>query len=219
MLREQCFLSFLVWKKEKEFLMSVNTGESPLRAVPSWNVDKYLPSSLMEGITLGFTFGTSLPSWLPLYCKVLTPSQEPREQGEKPNSVPVSFNTPNTSAWNNWSSTSHRLSHALLFSLFVLPFLLNSHFISVAYRRLFPPFFFADLRLHVLFLALCWAAWLFYNDVCHSKQCGLVSKLYKKLTSLFHRNWFLSSTIFRRCLSTATTTIWEWEKMETWFVT
>lgn len=45
--------------------------------------------------------------------EVLTSSQEPAEPGGRkkkyPGSVPVSFNTPRTSAWNKWTSTSQRL--------------------------------------------------------------------------------------------------------------
>lgn len=103
----------------------------------------------MYEITPSFVSGALLPCWLPLHCKVLTPSQEPRDQGEKPNAVPVSFNTPNTPAWNNWTSTSHRLLVALLLSLFVLPFPLNSHFISVGYRAFF--LCFSWLRPHMCY--------------------------------------------------------------------
>lgn len=96
-------------KSVKTPVWSVNTGGNPLGTVSSQNSGKYLLSSSVHGITLDFMEGAPLPCWLPLHCEVLTPSQEPRDQWEKPYSFPDSFNTPNTSAWNNWTSTSHRL--------------------------------------------------------------------------------------------------------------
>lgn len=52
--------------------------------VLSQNSGKYLLSSSVYGITPGFMLGAPLLYSLPLHCKVLTPSQEPRVQGENP---------------------------------------------------------------------------------------------------------------------------------------
>lgn len=52
-------------------------------------------------------------------------------------------------------------------------------------------------------------------------SCGAASVLLKRkiYLSLKCRNWFLNSTISRRCLSTATATTWEWGRAGPWFGT
>lgn len=148
----------------------------PLGIVLSQNAGKYLLSSPMWGVTIGFMLGggAPIPSWLPLHCEVLTSSQEPRDQGEKPSSVPVSFNTPNTSAWNNWTSTSHRLLMAccLVCLSYLSPWILTpSQWDTEAYFLCF-----SWLCPHTLFLALCWIVGRLYGENCGIRR-GPVSEL------------------------------------------
>lgn len=125
--------------------------------------------------------------------------KSPETSGEKPSSVPVSFNAPNTSAWNNWKSTSHHLlmPRCLLCLSYLSPRILTSSQRD-AERFFLTPFVFHGSSLK-----------------CH--PVNPCTSLFLPLSK--RRSWFLSSTTSRRCSSTTTATIWGWGRTGPWFVT
>lgn len=151
--------------------------------------------------------GCCVPSWFTLQCRVLTSSQASSYQREKLSSAPLSFNIPNTSAWNNCTNTSHCLLLAccLVCLSYLLPWNLTSPHCSSE------PF--------------CYC--IDTHDCCQlygeSGTNRRDQSMSSELTSLFSffkcRNWYPSSSTYQRCLSTAMATIWGWGKMEPRFVT
>lgn len=114
--------------------------------------------------------GCCVPSRFTLHCRVLTSSQTSSDQREKLSSAPLSFNIPNTSAWNNRANTSHCLLLAccLVCLSCILPWNLSSpHWYFGAFLLPLP---------HTL-LPNCWFAWLktALSDVISSASSSLTT--------------------------------------------
>lgn len=142
--------------------------------------------------------GCCVPSWFSLHCRVLTSSQASSDQREKLSSAPLSFNIPNTSAWNNRSSTSQCL--LLACCLVCLSYLLPWNLPSPALLSLHP----RTLLLNCYLL----------HGENGTVWCPPKRELRINISPLIlkHRNSYLSSSTSQRCLSTAMATIWGWEK-------
>lgn len=141
--------------------------------------------------------GCCVPSRFTLYCRVPTSSPTSSKQREKLSLAPLSFNIPNTSAWNNWCQHLSLPSLGLLFSLFILPFALKSHVTSLRFWAFLLP------HPHTLLS----------NCTVKTAQSDVILSVSSLLTTLSwslvlkHRNWYPSSSTSQKCLSTAMATI------------
>lgn len=163
-----------------------------------WNLFPYLLPCREESHPASGVLCTK-PIYPPLQGPDLITNIQRPERKAQLSSAPLSFNTPNTSAWNNCTNTSH--CWFLACCLVCLSYLLSWNLTSPHWDL--EPFCY-HIPTGYCRIAADWA-------VQKTALLGVIlSKSFLLTTlswSLLFRNWYLSSSTSQRCLSTAMATV------------